>query len=243
MKVEVLGVKIDRIDFAATLNLIKDWVRGEEQKFVATVNPEFLVEAQSNEHFKAVLNSVDLATCDGFGLSLAGRFLHGVKLSRVTGSDLSLSLFNDRDFGFKIFLLGGTAEVIEVLNKKFVQGNLVGSSDGGRLNQDYKLENNEQILEQIRQSGANILLVAFGQVKQEFWIRENLAALPNIKVAIGVGGTFDFLAGKLKRAPNWMRKSGLEWLYRLVSEPKRFGRIWRATAVFSWLVMKEKFSK
>lgn len=243
MKVEILGVKIDQIDFAATLGLFKEWVRGEQQKFVATVNPEFLVEAQSNERFKAVLNSADLATCDGFGLLLAGRVLQGVELPRVTGSDLSAALFENRDSSFKIFLLGGTTEVISILNKKFIQGNLAGSSDGGRLNQNYKLENNEQILEQIRQSGANILLVAFGQVKQEIWISENLAALPNVKVAIGVGGTFDFLAGKLKRAPNWMRKSGLEWLYRLISEPKRFGRIWRATAVFGWLVLKEKFSK
>lgn len=239
MKVEILGVKIDQINFAETLQLIDRWVGEEGQKFVATVNPEFLVAAQTNPEFKALLNLTDLATCDGIGLVLAAQVLHGTKLTRVTGSDLSQELLKNPRL--KIFLLGGTEATIDILNKKFVHANIVGSSAGGQLDANYQLSDNAQIISQIKASGANVLLVAFGQIKQENWIHNNLSLVPNIKVAIGVGGTFDFLAGRLKRAPKWLRVIGLEWLYRLINEPKRFGRIWNATIKFSQLVIKEKF--
>ncbi len=238
MKIEILGVNIDQINFASTLSQIDSWARGADQKFVVTVNPEFLVAAQANPKFKEILNSADLATCDGTGLVLAARFLHGKKLTRVTGSDLSRDLLKNPNL--KLFLLGGAEETITILNKKFVHANIVGSSAGGRLNSEYQLENNGAVLNQIRSSGANVLLVAFGQVKQETWIHNNLATIPNIKVAIGVGGTFDFLAGQAKRAPKWMRAIGLEWLYRLLKQPNRIRRIWRATGVFCLLVLREK---
>lgn len=238
MKADILGVKIDQVDFDSVLTLIKSWVKEEEQKTIVTINPEFLVATKQNEEFKRILNSADLATCDGFGLSLAGLFLHGIRMPRVTGSDLSRQLLNDPEL--KIFLLGSTDAVLAEMNNKFVQGNIVGSDSGGRLAGNYELENNSAVIEKIKASGANLLLVAFGQIKQEIWIHKNLKSMPNIKVAIGVGGTFDFLSGKIKRAPKWMRNLGLEWLYRLAKEPKRLRRIWQATIVFSYYILKEK---
>jgi N-acetylglucosaminyldiphosphoundecaprenol N-acetyl-beta-D-mannosaminyltransferase len=131
----------------------------------------------------------------------------------------------------------------EALMTKYPQA-VVGADSQVILQKDYlSLENNAKILAEINQVGAKILLVAFGQVKQETWIAENLKNLPNIKVAIGVGGTFDYLAGQVKRAPSWMRSLGLEWLFRLIMEPQRIGRIWNATVGFSWLVLREKMRK
>lgn len=221
-----------------TIQLIKDWVSGSQQKIIVTVNPEFLVLAKNNQNFLNILQTADLATCDGFGLKLAGLLMSGINLPRVTGVDLSLELLQQRDC--KLFLLGSTNEVLEKMNKKFVQHNIVGYCSGGLMNEDYQLPQQDKIIEQIKNSGANLLLVAFGQIKQEIWIKNNLHLLPNIKVAIGVGGTFDFLSGKIPRAPKLMRQIGLEWLYRLIQEPSRILRIWRATVVFVLIIIKEK---
>jgi N-acetylglucosaminyldiphosphoundecaprenol N-acetyl-beta-D-mannosaminyltransferase len=99
------------------------------------------------------------------------------------------------------------------------------------------------VIKKINDSGANILLVAFGQVKQEIWIKDNLPLMPSVKVGIGIGGTFDYLTGKIKRPPAWLRRVGLEWSYRLIIMPSRAGRIYNATVKFTWLVLKEKLKK
>ena len=237
----LLGVKIDEINEQQVLAKIGEWLSASTGHQLATVNPEFLVAASSNPEFKRLLNATALNTCDGFGLTLMARLLYGKKLPRVTGSDLSRKLLEGAVPTAKIYLLGGAPGVANAVRTNFVFGNIAGAEDGGKISADGKtLEDNGAVLARINSSGANILLVAFGQVKQEAWIAESLPWLPGIKVAIGVGGTFDFLAGRVARAPKWLRAIGLEWLYRLIKEPKRFGRIWRATAVFSWLAVKEK---
>jgi len=233
-----MGIKMSLLNKQQTIQLIKDWVSGSQQKIIVTVNPEFLVLAKNNQNFLNILQTADLATCDGFGLKLAGLLMSGINLPRVTGVDLSLELLQQRDY--KLFLLGSTNEVLEKMNKKFVQHNIVGYCSGGLMNENYQLSQQDKIIEQIKNSGANLLLVAFGQIKQEIWIKNNLHLLPNIKVAIGVGGTFDFLSGKIPRAPKLMRQIGLEWLYRLIQEPSRILRIWRATVVFVLIIIKEK---
>ncbi|MFA6593990.1 MAG: WecB/TagA/CpsF family glycosyltransferase [Candidatus Buchananbacteria bacterium] len=240
----ILGIKIDELSEVEVLTKIGEWLTAEGQRQIATVNPEFVVAAQSNSEFKNLLNRIALNTCDGFGLVLAARLFHRRRLPRVTGADLSGNLLKGKLPSAKIYLLGGAPGVAEAIRTKFVFNGIVGAEDGGKINADGKiLEDNGAVIARINSSGANILLVAFGQVKQETWIAENLPWLPGIKVAIGVGGTFDFLTGRVPRAPEWMRSIGLEWLYRLIKEPKRFGRIWRATAVFSWLALKEKIKK
>ena len=236
MPEEILGVKVDNIDLAESLKKISDFLNSFGQHYVVTVNPEFIVEAQKNEEFKNILNSADLAICDGFGLVLAtlGR------LKRVTGVDLSEELLKGRLKTAKIFLLGGGGESAKILMTEYPQ-TVVGARQGGVVNnQTFFLDNNEIILKKISSSGANILLVAFGQVKEENWIIRNLIKLPDIKVAIGVGGTFDYLSGQVKRAPKWLRSIGLEWLFRLMTQPQRFGRIFNATIKFLWLLIFSK---
>ena len=127
------------------------------------------------------------------------------------------------------------------MKDKYPEAQIVGAEDGGKLKSgEWVLEENNKVIENINNSGANLLLVAFGQVRQEMWIDKNLPLMPGVKVAIGIGGTFDFLSGQIKRAPKWMRSLGLEWLFRLIKQPSRIGRIWNAVIVFGWKVLREK---
>ena len=236
MKAEILGVKIDNIGLTETLNKISDFLIAGGQHYIVTVNPEFIVEAQKKQEFKNILNGADLAVCDGVGLVLASLG----KLKRVTGVDLSEELLKGKIKSAKIFLLGGGEESTRILMDKYPQA-VVGAKRGGIVNnQTFILDNNEIILKKINESGADVLLVGFGQVKQEMWISRNFNKLPNIKVAIGVGGTFDYLSGSIKRAPKPLRLIGLEWLFRLMTQPQRFGRIFNATVRFLWLVVFKK---
>lgn len=243
-KVEILGVKVDKIGLTEAVAKFNDWLSEPGQSSVATVNPEFIVAAQDDSDFRRILNQTDLATADGAGLIWAGRLLQREKLIRVTGVDLSQELLIGKCPEAKIYLLGGAPGIAEAVKEKFNQGSIVGAESGGKLKAgEWLLEENQAVIERINQSGANILLVAFGQVKQEMWLAKNLSKLSKIKIAIGVGGTFDYLSGRTKRAPLFFRRLGLEWLYRLIQEPKRWKRIWNATAMFGWLVVREKIFK
>lgn len=230
---------MDNIDLGASLKIIDGFLNSQESHYVVTVNPEFIVEAQNNPVFKNILNGADLSLCDGFGLVLAT----GGRLQRVTGVDLAEEILKGKLPAAKIFLLGGAGESAKILQNRY-QRTVSGAERGGIVNrQNWLLDNNEIIIRKIQTSGANMLLVGFGQVKQELWIKKNLALLPNIKVAIGVGGTFDYLSGQVKRAPKFFRSVGLEWLFRLLTQPQRIGRIFNATVRFLWLVIIKKVKK
>lgn len=238
MKERILGVDIDIIDILGVMSRMANFVNASGQHYVVTVNPEFVVAAQKLLEFRDVLNKADIAICDGVGL----RAVSGGKLIRVTGVDLVEKILAEKsEANFKVFLLGGYGNVAERLKDKYPT-NIVGFDGGGLVDpKNWLLSDNEAVINNINNSGANIILVAFGQVKQEMWISKNLSSLPNVKVAIGVGGTFDYLSGVVKRAPAWMRVVGLEWLFRVVREPRRIGRIWNATVKFIWLIVKSKF--
>lgn len=111
----------------------------------------------------------------------------------------------------------------------------------GRTEEGVLVNDNNSTIQQINQSKPDILFVAFGMGKQEKWIYENLSKMPSVKITMGVGGSFDFISGKIKRAPLFLRQLGLEWIYRLIQEPQRFGRIFNATVKFAYLVLKSKF--
>ncbi|MFA6422566.1 MAG: WecB/TagA/CpsF family glycosyltransferase [Candidatus Buchananbacteria bacterium] len=252
MKIDLLGVKIDKINFNEVINRIADFLNSSRQMWIATVNAEIVLLAQKYLQFKKVLNEADISTCDGSGPMWASSFLNKEKLTRATGADLVKNLLemsrakNPLISNAKYFLLGGNEGIAETVAKKYSNSNIVGYNSGGKLhfeNNKWILEKNDKIISEINQSGANILIVAFGMRKQETWIAQNLKQMPNINVAIGVGGTLDFLSGKIKRAPKVFRKLGIEWLYRLIQEPKRFKRIWNAVVVFGFKILIEKFKK
>ncbi|MBI4100814.1 WecB/TagA/CpsF family glycosyltransferase [Candidatus Microgenomates bacterium] len=230
-KIKILKIGISDVSTKEALEETKRWLKsGGKKRYIVTPNPEFLVAAQNDREFNAILNNADLALPDGMGLIWASRILNQPLKGRITGVDFMEKLcFLAAKDGFTIGLIGGGPTVAEraseCLKKKYPGLKIVLAQE------DWKdLERGEEI---------NLLFVALGAPKQEIWMSQNLERLP-VKVAMGVGGAFDYLAGIVPRAPKWMRNLGLEWLFRLICQP---WRIKRQTALikFVYLVLLQKF--
>ncbi|KKQ28117.1 MAG: N-acetylmannosaminyltransferase TagA [Candidatus Magasanikbacteria bacterium GW2011_GWC2_37_14] len=174
------------------------------------------------------------------------------RITRYPGIDLmhDICAFAEKT-NKSVYLLGsGSEEVIrktgDELRKKFKNLQIVGLNKGMKIKRlkDYKIsydkEENDEIVQQIIMSAPDILFVAFGHGKQEKWINENLKDLPSVRIAMGVGGAFDYISGTVKRAPLFLRQIGLEWLYRLIKQPQRIKRIWKATVVFIYYLCFHK---
>lgn len=204
------------------------------QHHVLTPNPEMLLVARSNPQFRSVLQHSSLNVPDGVGLLLASIFLGNPLPERVSGIDLLTALCCATDQ--PVFLLGagpGVAERAGAVLQKQNPSLVIAGTYGGSPN----LSDEEVIVERVNRSGAKLLFVAYGAPRQDLWIARNLKRMPGINVAMGVGGSFDFLAGVLTRAPKWMRAIGLEWLFRLLQQPSRIGRIFNAVVVFPLFVL------
>ncbi|MBW6440838.1 WecB/TagA/CpsF family glycosyltransferase [Patescibacteria group bacterium] len=161
---------------------------------------------------------------------------------RTTGIDLIYRICESENIKDKrIYLLGAEGEVANRaannLKRKYSNIDIVGAEEGIRKSQDSNTEN-EELIQRINRVTPNIIFVAFGVPKQEIWISDNLKKMPSVKIAIGVGGSFDFIAGKIKRAPLFFQRLGLEWLYRLIKEPKRIKRIYNATVKFGLIILR-----
>lgn len=241
---QFLGVKVDEVNKEQALQKVTEFLVSGQHK-IFTPNPEFVVKAQKDEYFKQVLNFGDLNLCDGKGLELF------TKIQRITGVDFMLEVCRlAAEQGRGVYLLGsGSDEAVkktaEELQEKFPSLRIAGYDKGPVINESsqsavHSSQPNNSTIEQINRSGAEVLFVAFGMGKQEKWIYENLSKMPNVKIAMGVGGSFDFISGKVKRAPLFLRRLGLEWLYRLIRQPSRIGRILNATIRFTWLVLFKK---
>ncbi|MFA7653591.1 MAG: WecB/TagA/CpsF family glycosyltransferase [Candidatus Magasanikbacteria bacterium] len=242
-----LGVKVESYTKDGAINVAKDFLHSEKQAKIYTINPEMIVRAQKDEYFKQVLNTGDVNTCDGFGLKLF------FNLKRVTGVDFMLDICKlAAEQEKSIYLLGsGSEDVVkktaENLQKQFPNLKIAGYNKGPKIeelrinNYELIIADNETILNKINNFSTDILFVAFGMSKQEKWIHENLAKIPKVKIAMGVGGSFDYISGAVPRAPLFLRRIGLEWMYRLIIQPKRLIRIINATIVFTWLVIKSKY--
>ncbi|MDD3191100.1 MAG: WecB/TagA/CpsF family glycosyltransferase [Candidatus Pacebacteria bacterium] len=167
----------------------------------------------------------------------------GVLPERISGIDLIYKICGS-DFAIDrtIYLVGAEEGIAErtgkVLKKNFPKIRIVGAEEGIRKNSTKK--ENEDLIERINTKKPEIIFVAFGAPKQEKWIYENLKKMPSIKVAMGVGGSFDFISGKTKRAPQFVQQRGWEWLWRLLQEPKRIKRIHTATWKLTWLIFWDK---
>jgi N-acetylglucosaminyldiphosphoundecaprenol N-acetyl-beta-D-mannosaminyltransferase len=236
----ILNVKVHALTNAGTLTLIEQFIANGQPHQLVTVNPEFVVAAQQDEEFRQIINHAALALPDGVGLLKAARFLQTTPLpERVAGSDLVIKLAElSHRKGYRLYFLGaweGVAEkAIERLKRDYPQLQVAGYFAGSPA-----LEENEAIVRRILPTRPDILLVAYGAPKQDKWIARNLARL-QIPVCIGVGGSFDFIAGTARRAPPWLQRLGLEWLHRLVMQPWRWRRIWNAVPRFSWLVLRSR---
>lgn len=229
MKIEILGVKIDNISLRGALETASFFLESSDQYFMVTCNPEIILHAQKDAKYKNILNDASLAVADGFGLILTSKLLANSLNERVTGVDFLEKLCGICASGGKsIFLLGGNKNVAkktaENLKNKYSNLKIAGWLDG-----DVNLED---CYKTIKNSNPDILFVALGHPKQEKWIYDNLAKIPSVKFAMGVGGAFDFISGRVWRAPKFMRKIGLEWFWRLLTQPWRVKRIFNAIIVF-----------
>jgi len=245
-RVKILSIPLDRVTKAQALDKIKTFIDSGQPHQVTTVNPEFIVEAQTNSEFRSILQKADLSLADGFGATVAARYLGQPLPERIPGADFVDDLMNQAAHNhWKVFLLGGQSGVAALAAQKLKQRYpnlvIVGAHEGIIIeykHNSYLFNDREttKLIDSIVLKKPDILLVAFGAPKQDIFISRYKTQL-NIPVMIGVGGTFDFIAGKIKRAPTLFRNLGLEWLWRLIQEPKRFKRIYKAVILFSLKVI------
>lgn len=240
--VRILDIKIDELTFAQVMKKIALFLREKKLHQIVTVNPEFICAAQKDKKFKRVLNQADLSVPDGFGLKIGAAMCNQKIGERITGVDLTWELAKlAAEKGYKIFLLGAASGVAEKTAKRLkllypklkIAGTYAGRPD------------EPGILKRILKGKPDILLVAFGAPAQDKFIYSlktiysdfglRISDLP--KIAMGVGGTFDYISGMAPRAPKWMRDLGLEWLYRLILQPSRITRIYTAVIKFPLMVL------
>lgn len=238
--IKILNVKFDKISLEEAAKKATIFAQSKKQHYICTPNPEIVLEAQKNKKFLKILNNSDLNIPDGVGIIWAAKYLKQGSLQRVTGVDLMEKICEKAaKENLKIFLLGaanGVAQKVKTILKNKYPGLKISGVYSGSPS---KKEEN-MIIKKINNSGAEILFAAFGAPKQELWIARNLKKLTKIKLAMGVGGSFDFIAGLRKRAPKWLQKIGLEWLYRLIQQPSRVKRIYNATIKFPIKILKNK---
>ncbi|MDA8211286.1 MAG: WecB/TagA/CpsF family glycosyltransferase [Clostridia bacterium] len=233
-KVNVLGVAVDKLTLNEALQRVEAFLKEDRLHLIVTANPEIIMLARQDEQFAKILEQADLVTADGIGLVIGARILGEDLPERVTGIDLSSGIFRlAREKGWSFYLLGAAPGVAEA-----AAAQLVDKYPGLKItgwNHGY-FQDSEPILREIEARRPDILLVALGMGRQEKWVWEHGHRLP-VKLAIGVGGSLDVYAGRVQRAPELFQRLGLEWLYRLVRQPSRLGRM-LVLPVFLWKVLK-----
>ncbi len=222
LKESYLGVHVSPLTYEGIVDELKTRITHNKQSTIIAVNPEKVMTAQKDSKLLELINNSTFQIADGVGILLASKLKKGKITSRVTGVDMMARLlkFAEED-KHPVYFFGAKKEVVELAAATIQQdyANLViaGTTDG------YE-QNEEALVERINKSGAKMLFVALGSPKQELWIQRNMDRLQNVLVFQGVGGSFDVFSGTVKRAPSLFRKTGTEWFYRLLSDPKRLKR-------------------
>jgi len=255
-KLDVLGVGVDNVTMEEAVEKVRSFFRNQtsdirRQFYVVTPNPEMVIQARKNAEFKETLNNADLSIPDGIGLIWASRVWGTPLVRQVSGVDLMEELCAESARrGGRVFLLGAAPGVAEkaaqVLERKYPKLKIAGTFAG-----DGTPAGDEETVAVIRKSGnqvtrgtsypvtklpsypIDLLFVAYGHGKQERWVKRNLEKVP-VKVALGVGGSFDYISGTVLRAPWLLRRLGLEWFYRLLKQP---WRIKRQLSLFKFIIL------
>lgn len=225
-RLKIGHIQIDPLSFDEAVEEIGRLVDAKAGGFVFTPNVDHFVLAEDDAAFREAYAKASLSLTDGMPVVWASRFLERPVPERVSGSDLIMPLMKlAGERGWRVYLLGagpGVAEkAAEVIRQRF-NANIVGT-DSPNLKAGQSAAESEPILQKVREAKPDLLLVAFGSPKQEIWIAEVASHLAPT-VAIGIGAGLDFISGRVKRAPRWMARVGLEWFYRLSREPRR---LWR----------------
>ena len=266
--INILGVDIDNQLKKRDLFLrINKFLDSDQPHYIVTPNPEIILKAQQDEEFFHILNQADLSLADGFGLKIAA-FLSGKPLNRVTGADFVLDLLRiAQNRGKKVLIinnengLSSAKDISDALKEKYPDLKfLIHSVDPSYQIDDQakelikvKIPFLNRLVDRVNKKlgflltdkvlsfKADILICNFGAPAQEKFIWHNYKKIPSLRLAVGIGGALDFISEKIKRAPAAMRFLGLEWLWRLIKQPKRCGRIFRAVFVFPLKFIKWKF--
>lgn len=223
-KVAILDINVDSVKMTEAIDIVENLMAAQKPAFIATANAEMIMMADQDESLKYILNHADLVVPDGAGTVWAARHLGVAMPERVAGYDLTQHLLaRAPQTNRRVFFFGsapGVADKAKIKAEAEYPGiQIVGVRDGY-----FKKEQEQEIIDQIKNAHPDLLLAALGVPKQEKWLYEHLQEL-NVPVSIGVGGTLDVMAGVMKRAPIWMQKAKLEWLFRGLLQPKRMGRL------------------
>jgi N-acetylglucosaminyldiphosphoundecaprenol N-acetyl-beta-D-mannosaminyltransferase len=228
--VEILGIRIDNMSMAEALAWIRQRLSGDGQSAISMTNAHCANISCLDPAYRQCLLASGLNLADGVGLRLAGKLKRTPIRQNVNGTDLFPRLCSMLEgTGESLYLLGGRPGVPESV-AEWIAGKYPNTTIAGYRNGYFERGEEAAVAEAIRQSGASVLLVAMGVPAQELWIQRNLRET-GVRVAIGVGGLFDFYSGRIPRAPAWLRELGLEWTYRLLQEP---GRMWKRYLIGNW---------
>ena len=237
--ITMMGCRIDNLSMEETLVRIEEFIRSGKPHQHVVVNVDKLVKASRDPELRRIVNECALVNADGMPVVWASRLLGKPLKERVAGIDLFEALIRRAgEKGWRVFLLGARADVVALVadtySRRYPQLAIAGWRDGY-----WKASEEAQVAEQVRASGADLLFVAISSPKKEQFLGRWQAEM-KIPFAMGVGGTFDVAIGRVKRAPRWMQRAGLEWFYRFLQEPRRmFRRYFIDDMAFIWLFIKE----
>lgn len=238
----ILNIKILNIRLQNLLDILKEGM-------VVTPNVDHLVRLQKDQDFYEIYQKADYVLCDSQLVQLGSKFLGIPIIEKISGSDFFPAFYeyHKANHNINIFLLGAARQDIVDMARININNKVGREIIIHGVSPSFGFENNEQeclkIIDQINESVATVLAVGVGSPKQEKWIVKYRDKMPKIKIFMAIGATIDFEAGYIKRAPQWMSNYGLEWLYRLISEPKR---LWKRYLIddipFFWLILKQKLN-
>jgi len=240
-RIDICGVPVSAINLGAACEILDGWIKERKKSYVCVAPVSTIVDSHSDAEYRKVINGADMITPDGMPLVWVGKLKGYKEIGRTYGPDLMLALCGKgQEKGYKHYLYGGTENTCSllknVLKSKFPNIDVVGEYAPPLIPQ-YAQED-KGVVDEINRLSPDVLWVGLGSPKQDYWMRHHRSKL-NVPVMVGVGAAFDFIAGTKKQAPIWMRKSGLEWLFRLCIEPRR---LWRRYLIgntqFVYLLIK-----
>jgi exopolysaccharide biosynthesis WecB/TagA/CpsF family protein len=241
-QINLLNVTIHNITMAELLDRIRDG------GIVLTPNVDHIMKLQNNREFYSVYQEADYRVCDSKILMYVSKFLGTPIQEKISGSDFFPAFYKHfkNDHNIQIFLLGAEQKIVKTAQQKInrkVGRNIVVAAHSPSFGFEEDEVECQKIVHLINASGATVLAVGVGAPKQELWIAKYKSQLTNVKIFLAIGATINFEAGDIQRSPRWMSEVGLEWLFRLASEPRRLWKRYVLSAVpFFWLIIQQRFS-
>jgi N-acetylglucosaminyldiphosphoundecaprenol N-acetyl-beta-D-mannosaminyltransferase len=233
-RVSILGLPLDLVDLETTVNILKTWVQNPSSKrTVITLNPEIVVQSETDAPLRAAIEAADLVTADGVGIVWAAGRLVNKKPARATGVDIAVKLMELEGKNLRVYFLGakpGVAERAANACREKYGIQIAGFRDGY-----FKPADLEAVVTDVREARADLLLTGLGAGRQEIFNHTQRPA----KICIGCGGTIDVLAGEVELAPDWTRRLGVEWVWRITTM-RRWSRAWRLVEFVGRVLMARK---